>query len=176
MEGLSKKQLLSLLAAAKANSEQDWLMMLVHFWHGARNSEIIHLKRENVQGNHLVFERLKGSERCEQELIEHKNPLLSERQPVIELALNTPYGECLFKMCRFTYLRHMKRHALAVGIPAHLARTTVLKHTLGTLMIENTPINKVQRRMGHKNISSTAKYMKVSESQVDSLVKGAVGL
>ena len=113
MEGISKKRLLSLLAAAKANSERDWLMMLVHFWHGARNSEIIHLTRENVQGSYLVFDRLKGSEKCEQELVEHKNPLLSERQAVIELALNTPSGEPLFKMSRFTYLRHVKRHALA---------------------------------------------------------------
>src|SRR5260221_14566468 len=108
MEGLSKQQLLSLLAAAQAYSDRDWLMMLVHFWHGGRNSEIIHLTRISVQGCFLVFDRLKGSERCEQELVEHENPLLSERQPMIELARNTPFNQPLFKMSRFTYLRHVK--------------------------------------------------------------------
>jgi integrase len=176
MEGLSKQKLLTLFAAAKQHSERDWLMMLVHFWHGGRASEIIHLTRENVQGNYLVFDRLKGSDPCEQELVEHENPLLSERQPVIELALNTPYREPLFKMHRSTYFRHVQRYARQVGVPSTSARTTVLKHTLGTLMIENTPINKVQRRMGHKSISSTGKYMKAREADVDSLIKSSVGL
>jgi integrase len=176
MEGLSKRQLVRLLEHARANSERDWLMMLVHFWHGGRASEIIHLTRENVQGNYLVFDRLKGSDPCEQELVEHENPLLSERQPMIDLALNTPFNQPFFKMHRSTYFRHVQRYARAIGVPSTSARTTVLKHTLGTLMIENTPINKVQRRMGHKNISSTAKYMKVSESAVDSVVKSSVGL
>lgn len=176
MEACSKKQLLALLAAARRKSERDWLMMVVHFWHGARASEIIHLTKENVQGGYLVFDRLKGSESCKQELVAHANPLLSERQAMIELALNTPPRTPLFKMCRQTYWRHVKAYARTAGIPAHIARTTLLKWTLGTLMIENAPINKVQRRMGHKNISSTARYMKVTEGTVDRIVKGAVGL
>jgi integrase len=176
VEGLSKQQLLDLLAHAKTCSDRDWLMMLVHFWHGARASEMIHLTRENVQGTYLVFDRLKGSEACQQELVEHENPLLSERQPLLDLALNTPFREPLFKMHRSTYWRHVHSYARAVGVPSTSARTTVLKHTLGTLLIENMPINKVQRRMGHKNISSTAKYMKAREADVDSLVKSSTGL
>jgi len=150
-------------------------MMLVHFWHAGRASEIIHLTRENVRGNYLVFDRLKGSDPCEQELVEHENPLLSERAAMIELARNTPYSEPLFKMHRSTYWRRIQRHARAAGVPEHLAMTTSLKHTLGTLMIENTSINKVQRRMGHKKIDSTAQYMKVQDSDVDSIVKSSVG-
>ena len=176
MEGLSKSQLLALFECAYSHSNRDWLAMLVHFWHGGRASEIIHLTRENVQGNYLVFDRLKGSDPCQQELVEHENPLLSERRPMLDLALKTPFNHPLFKMHRSTYFRHVRRYALEVGVPSTSARTTVLKHTLGTLMIENTPINKVQRRMGHKNISSTAKYMKASESHVDGIVKSSVGL
>jgi site-specific recombinase XerD len=52
----------------------------------------------------------------------------------------------------------------------------VLKHTLATLMIENTPINNVQRRLGHVSLASTGKYMKVKERAVDGVVKAAVGL
>ncbi len=146
MEALSKEELLRLLAAARAHRERDWLMMLTHFWHAGRNSEIIHLTRDNIQDGFIVFDRLKGSERCEQALVEHENPLLSERAALIELALNTPSGVPLFKMGRSHYLRLVKRHALTAGIPRHKAKTTVLKHTLCTLMIENAAVNKVQRR------------------------------
>lgn len=170
LEGLSKEQLRSVLTHARRHSERDWLMMLVHFWHGARASEVIHLTPDNVQGEYLVFDRLKGSEACKQKLVEHPDELLSERKPLIEWAQKTPRNQRLFKMHRQHYWRIVRRHCVAAGVPLHIARTTVLKHTLGSLLIENMPINKVQRRMGHKNISSTAAYMKVSESVVDDAV------
>lgn len=166
-------------------------MMLIHFWHGARASEIVGgwaikgkkgnktkyfhegLKPESIQGNYIVFDRLKGSDSCKQELVEHDDELLSERKPLIELARKTPRNQRLFKMCRQHYYRIVRKHAIAVGIPDHLARTTVLKHTLGRLLIKNRPINEVQKRMGHKNLSSTGRYMRVTESEVDAqVVKG----
>lgn len=79
-------------------------------------------------------------------------------------------------MCRQTYWCHVRTHARAAGIPKHKAKTTVLKHTLATLMIENTPINKVQRRLGHKALSSTGKYLAVKDAEVDRVVVEAVGL
>lgn len=151
-------------------------MMLVQFWHAGRNSEVIHLTRDNIQNGFIVFNRLKGSNPCEQALVEHENPLLSERAAVEALALNTPAGRPLFKMHRSHYLRLLKRHARTAGIPAHKAKTTVLKHTLCTLMLENAPINKVQRRAGHKSGSSTLRYTVAQESDVDQIVIGAVKL
>lgn len=173
---LEKEEFLKLLAVAKRADEQTWLMMLVHFWHGLRNSEVRAITRDNVHRGRLVLERLKGSENCDQELIEDDNPLLSEREPLTKLALNTPHGTPLFKMCRQTYWRHVRAHALAAGIHKDKAKTTVLKHTLATLMVENTPLNNVQRRLGHVSLASTGKYMKVKERSVDALVKGSVGL
>jgi integrase len=179
VEALSKDEFLALLATAKASrprGARDWLMILTHFWHAGRASEIIHLTRDSIQDGFIVFDRLKGSETCEQELVEHANPLLSERLPLIELALNTPPGVPLFRMCRQHYWRLVRKHALAAGIPRHKAKTTVLKHTICTLMIENAPVNKVQRRAGHVSGASTLRYMKAKESDVDRIVVGAVGL
>jgi integrase len=173
---LEKEEFLSLLAVAKRESESDWLMILVHFWHGLRNSEVRSITRDNVHRGRLILERLKGSEACDQELVEDENPLLSERQALTKLALKTPHGVPLFKGCRQTYWRHVHAHALAAGIHKDKAKTTVLKHTLATLMVENTPINNVQRRLGHVSLASTGKYMKVKERVVDGLVKEAVGL
>jgi site-specific recombinase XerD len=173
---LEKDEFLKLLEVAKREDEQTWLMMLVHFWHGLRNSEVRAITRDNIHNGRLVLQRLKGSEDCDQELVEDENPLLSERQALTELALNTTPGRPLFKMCRQTYWRHVRAHALAAGIHEKKAKTTVLKHTLATLMIENTPINNVQRRLGHVSLASTGKYMKVKERAVDGVVKAAVGL
>lgn len=173
---LEKKEFLKLLAVAKRKSERDWLMILLHFWHGLRNSEVRAITSDNIHHGRLVLERLKGSEACDQELVEHRNPLLSERRALTELALKTAAGRRLFKGCRQTYWRHVHAHALAAGIHKDKAKTTVLKHTLATLMIENTPINNVQRRLGHVSLASTGKYMKVKERAVDGVVKKAVGL
>lgn len=169
-------------------------MMLVHFWHGARASELVGgwatkrvnkkkvrylhpgLTPESVQGDYLVFDRLKGSEPCKQKLVEHSDPLFDERKALFALCRKTPRKQRLFKLSRSQYWRIVRGYCLAAGVPEHLARTTVLKHTLGAFLIENMPINKVQRRMGHKNISSTAQYMKVTEGKVDEIVVGAAAL
>jgi site-specific recombinase XerD len=194
MEGLSKEQFRAVLAQAKAHSERDWLMMLVHFWHGARASELVGgwaikgpkgkkvrylhpgLTSDNIQGDYLVFDRLKGSEPCKQKLVTHPDPLFDERKALFAFARKTPRKQRLFKLSRSQYWRNVRGYCLEVGVPQHLARTTVLKHTLGTLLIENMPINKVQRRMGHVSMGSTGKYMKAKESDVDRLVVGAAAL
>ena len=41
MKSLSKEQLASLLTAARAHSERDWLMILVAYNHGLRASEVV---------------------------------------------------------------------------------------------------------------------------------------
>ena len=43
-------------------------------------------------------------------------------------------------------------------------------------MIENAPINKVQKRAGHKAMSSTGRYMEAKNSEVDRIIVDAVGL
>jgi integrase len=175
MEALSKVEFLQLLATAKQKSERDWLMILIHFWHGLRNSEVRAIRRDDIANGYLKIVRLKGSESGVQELVEHPNPLLNERQALIDYAAKSNLGQPLFRMCRQTYWRHVRAHALAAGIPKHKAKTTVLKHTLATLMIENAPINKVQRRLGHKALSSTGRYMTVKDQDVDRVVVDAVG-
>src|SRR6267154_22707 len=84
MQHLSKDELLALLREAKASRERDWLMILVGFWHGLRASEVTGLKRDAVRDGHLIVQRLKGSLRTVQPLVEHPDPLLNERQALID--------------------------------------------------------------------------------------------
>jgi len=175
VEALSKDEFLRLLTAAKAKRERDWLMILVHFWHALRNSEVRALTRDSIKDGYLIIHRLKGSEDGEQELVRHANPLLNERDALEKWALNFAGNQRLFPISRWQYWRNVRAHALAAGIPRHKAKTTVLKHTLCSLMIENAPINKVQKRDGHKAMSSTGRYMEAKNSEVDRIVVAAVG-
>ena len=176
LEALSKDELRRLLSYLEAHDRTVYLMALLQFWHAGRNSEIIHLTRDNFDGDHIKFRRLKGSEPCDQALVSHPDPLLDEREKVFAFLSKLGGKQRLFGMSRFTYLRRLKRAALAVGIRPSKSRTTVLKHSICTYMYENAPANAVQRRAGHKNGANTLRYGKVSESQVDSLVLESVGL
>ena len=146
IQSLNREELLRILRCAKLAREGDWLVIMVHFWHGLRNSEVRALTGDSIHNGYLENERLKGSESGVQALVVHPNPLLDERKVLIDYASKSVANQPLFKMCRQTYWRHVRAHALAAGIAKHKAKTTVLKHTLATLMIENAPINKVQRR------------------------------
>jgi integrase len=130
MQHLSKDELLDLLHEAKASRERDWLMILVCFWHGLRASEVTGVKRDAIRDGHLIVKRLKGSLRTVQPLVEHADPLLSERQPLIDFALKSNFAEPLFPICRQQFWRLVQKHAKAAGIPAHKAHPHVLKHSI----------------------------------------------
>lgn len=176
LEALTKDEFMRLLAIAYERDRRTWLMMVLQFWHAGRNSEVVGLRRDNFDGDHIKFKRLKGSEPCDQELVEHENPLLNERAAVFAFLENLSGKQRLFQMSRFTYLRRVKKLAIAAGIRPSLARTTSMKHCLCTFMLENTSANAVQRRAGHVNGANTLKYAKLRESQVDKIVRSAIAL
>jgi hypothetical protein len=74
--------LLKLLRAVRDTRERDWLMILVAFWHWLRASEVLAITRENIRTGYLEVQRLKGSNKTRQALVEHDNPLLNEREPL----------------------------------------------------------------------------------------------
>jgi integrase len=176
MDALSKDEFRALMTKARADEPRTWLMMLLHFWHGGRNSEIIHLRRDNFVGTSILFDRGKGSEACKQKLVAHADPLFDERSAVFAFIRNLHGKQRLFPVSRWTYWRRMKRLALAAGVDPLKAKTTVLKHSLCTYMYENVGANLVQRRAGHKAGSSTLVYGKVQESAVDAVITEAVGV
>jgi len=176
VEALSKDELLRLLATARARRERDWLLILVAFWHGLRASEVIGITRDDIKGEYLTVKRLKGSEETTQLLVEHENPLLSERAALLERARESTGNQPLFPITRQHFWRLFQAYCQAAQVPAHKAHPHALKHTIGTLMIENTPINEVHKRLGHKSIASTGEYMKASDADADAVVVGATGL
>jgi integrase len=161
MQALSKTELLAVLAAARASIERDFLMILVAYCHGLRASEVIAITRDNIVDGCLEVQRLKGSRRTSQPLIEHENPLLNERQAMFEYLLNSYPNQRLFPVCRRTFYRIVNTHAAAAGLPKHKRHPHMLKHTIGTEIYQKTKdLALLQTHLGHMESSSSLIYAK----------------
>jgi integrase len=194
MQALTREELTRFLTACKQASETDWLMALMAVNHGLRVSELCgrwatkRVKKQKVRYFHpgilgrevrdgyVTIRRLKGSEATTQPLVAHDNPLFDERSAVEILALKTRPDEPLFKMERTTAWRHLQRHGRAAGIRLAGAHIRGMKHTLGTLAAEKTPVKKLQLQMGHKNPKSTMAYYDVTADEAAETVQKALGL
>src|SRR5258707_8324061 len=96
MHALSRDELKRLLEAAKACRERDWLMILVAFHHGLRASEVTSFQASAISDGFLTIQRLKGSLKTTQALVEHSDPLLDERAALTEYARKSIPGRPVF--------------------------------------------------------------------------------
>jgi len=180
VEHLSREQLLEVLRQAKAARERDWVLLLVAFWHGLRASEAINLTPEHFADGYLAVQRLKGSMRTVQPLVEDEDPLLNERA-AIEMWLarhKTAHGgdgrgKRLFPLSRFAFYRLMRHYGRLAGLPQHLCHPHVLKHSIAMLSIRQAGIENVRQYLGHRSISSTGEYLKVSDEAASSAIAAA---
>jgi len=175
LQAFSKEQLLALLGCARRTRTRDWLMILVAFWHGLRASEVIALTRDAVRDGHLTVQRLKGSQRTVQPLISNPEPLLNEKEALLEFAKNVPENQRLFPVTRRTFARIVQQHGQTAGIPRHLCHPHALKHTIAMQVIHSAGIEHTRQWLGHKSISSTGEYLKVSDSDAARAVGEATG-
>jgi integrase/recombinase XerD len=174
VESLSKEQLSSLLSHAKSARRRDWLMILVAYWHGLRASEVIAITVDDLKDGYLTVQRLKGSNKTVQQLVEHSDPLLNERVGLIDYTRGMLGNQKLFPICRQTFWSIVRRYAKAAEIPAHLAHPHILKHSIAMQSIHSAGIENVRKHLGHKSMSSTGEYLKVSDSDASNAVVGAL--
>jgi integrase len=182
MEHLSREQLLAVLGHAKATRERDWVLLLVSFWHGLRASEAIGLTPEHFADGYLAVQRLKGSLRTVQPLVADENELLNERAAVgnwIEshLAKHPADGRTrrLFPISRVQFYRLMRRYGRLAGLPQHLCHPHVLKHSIAMQSIREAGIENVRQYLGHRSISSTGAYLKVTDEAASAAVIKSAG-
>jgi len=174
LHALTKDELHRLLTAARAYRERDWLMILVGFWHGLRASEVTALTAENISDGYLTVARLKGSMKTIQPLIEHADPLLDERRALIDYAQKSNPGDPIFNISRMQFWRVVQKHAKAAGIPAHKRHPHILKHSIAMQTIANAGVENVRQHLGHKSLSSTGAYLRVSDEEASAAVTRAL--
>jgi len=175
MTHLTRSELLALLKAARSQSERDWLMILVAFWHGLRASEVTSFTPSAVRDGHITIQRLKGSLKTTQPLMRHENPLLNEREALETRVGATPARQPVFNISRIQFFRLMQRYCRAASIPAHKAHCHVLKHSIAMQTIRVAGIENVRQYLGHKSISSTGSYLKVSDAEASAAIAKAAG-
>ena len=174
MEALSKDELRALLEAAKSCRERDWLMILVGFWHGLRASEVCGLTASNIADGHVTVARLKGSLRTCQPLVAHEDPLLNERDPLIEFASRMHANQRVFAVSRVQFYRLVRKYAALAGIPKRKAHPHILKHSIAMQSIAGAGIENVRQYLGHKSLASTGAYLKVDDATASSAVVGSL--
>jgi integrase/recombinase XerD len=170
VEALSKPELIALLQAAKARKTRDWLMILVAYSHGLRASEVTGLQRDAVKDGHITVARKKGSLRTVQPLISDENPLLDERQFLFAYVESLRWNQRLFPITRQHFWRLMQGYADAAGLPERKRHPHVLKHTIAMQIIHSAGIENTRQYLGHKSMSSTGAYLKVSDEAASAAV------
>jgi integrase len=175
MKSFSNEELRALLEAAKAKRHRDWLMILVTFNHGLRASEILNIQRKNIQDGYLVVQRLKGSLKTVQPLVDHPDPLFSERQALIEYAAKSMPGRPIFPLTRQRFWQLVREYGKTAGIATHKCFPHALKHTIAVQGIHSAGVENVRQYLGHKSLSSTGEYLRVSDEQASDAMKKALG-
>ena len=150
-------------------------MILLAFWHGLRASEVVGITRDAIQDGYLTVQRLKGSQRTVQPLISHPEPLLSEKDPLLEYIQFLHENQRVFPVTRRTFQRIVERAADTAKIPRHLAHPHILKHSIAMQVIQSAGIENTRQWLGHKSISSTGEYLKVSDADAAASVQRALG-
>jgi len=185
MKYMSRTQVLSVLKAARSASERDYIMILLAYRHGLRATEVCALTTKNFSDGYITVKRLKGSEKTSQPLFSSPDPLLDERTAVTAYLESVPKGAYLFP-ARETSTRirpHISRQAFhamfsvycaTVGVPKHLAHPHTCKHAIAVELVKKIDIAELQTFLGHKSLSSTGQYLKVSQQQACAAVEAAM--
>lgn len=175
MEHLTYDDLVSVLTVARAQSVRNWTMVLTAFSHGLRASEVCNLKVSDLNGGHLRIKRLKGSNETTHQLVPHRGQPLLDEVKAIKLWLAerpTDAGDALFPsnkggcMSATQFYRIYRAVAEECGLPANKCHPHVLKHTCCTMLVRSDMnVAKVQAFVGHAAITSTMRYVSVSDAE-----------
>src|SRR5262249_32402140 len=123
-------------------------MVLVAFWHGLRSSELVGIRRDDVQDGYLTVARLKGRLKTTQPLVEHPDKLLSERKALLEYVDDFEADARIFPISRQAWFNLFRKHCQAAEIPAHKSHPHVLKHTIAMQIIDKTGIQNTRQYLG----------------------------
>jgi site-specific recombinase XerD len=164
---LTPDELLAVLRVARDRCVRDWAMCLVAYSHGLRAAEVCGLKLSdaNLRDGSLAVRRLKG----------HRGePLLDEIAALKAWLKRRPAdsGDALFisqkggHLSSTQFYRIFRDIAEVAGLPMNKRHPHVLKHSIASHLVrQNVNLAKVKTYLGHAAISSTMKYVSVSDQE-----------
>jgi site-specific recombinase XerD len=174
---LTGDEVLSVLRIARKQSVRDWAALLLTYSHGLRVQETCNLTVRDVdlKGGQITVRRLKGSLQTTQQLMPHKGePLLDELKALREwFAVRPQYsGDALFISQKGGHLSSTQLYriyrdiAAAADLPKSKQHPHCLKHSIACLLVsQNVNLARVKQYLGHSAISSTMRYVSVTDQQ-----------
>lgn len=150
------------------------LMLLTGYNHGLRVSELVNIKGVDIRDGYLVVKRLKGSLKTIQPFVRHTDPTFNEAPGLEELARTLGPRERLFPMTTSGVAKLMQRTGSRIGIPRHKLFPHNLKHSIAHATIQAAGIENVRQWLGHKSISSTGAYLRVTDEAAAKAILGAL--
>src|SRR6267378_2055021 len=177
MQALNRNEILAVLKRASKDSLRNHAMILLAFKHGLRASEVCGLRLSDVdlKNGNITVQRKKGSLKSVQNVLDIPGqPLLSEKKVLSawlkDRAKLGDSSDYLFvsqkggMMDRSAFYRVFSQIAEQAGLPAAKQHPHCLKHSLGFFLVEQgMSLPYIQQALGHKYLSSTACYLKVTD-------------
>ena len=174
---LEPAEVLAVLKSARKKGAREWAMILLGYKHGMRASEVCNLRLDDVdlKNGNVVVERLKGSLRTTQAISGHRGePLLDELKALRIWLQQRPNdgSDFLFvsqkggRLDRTQFFRLFRSIAAAAGLPLEKQHPHVLKHSIASHLISaNVNLALVKTQLGHKSITSTMRYISITDKQ-----------
>jgi len=159
MTYLTKDELRRLFQAAFNHSREHHLALVACLWHGARVSELINLRGDDVTADgQVIIRRLKGSNTTVQP-IRKDDDVLFDETPLLALAQERKSLR-LFPYCRSYFNVLMKKYGIMAGIHKSKLHIHALKHSLAMMLwTKSHDLGRLQSYLGHRAASSTLIYL-----------------
>jgi integrase len=171
---LPREEVRRLLLAVRLT--RDRTALLAAYLHGLRVSELIGLKVEDVRDGHVAIQRLKGGERNVHALVSSPDPVFDEATLLPAQLVGKAPTDPIFGEYRVYWDRIIKDAAVKAGLPLRNGRMHILRHSAAMEMLRNdAKLPAIQKRLGHKSIASTGRYLHVTDDEASDAVAKIFG-
>ncbi len=194
MNYMTKDEISRVLLAAQSN-RRDYLMMYLGYFAGLRAMEVCSLQRRHFDIStaaiYVTVQRSKGSDKTRHQLPSAIADLV--REHIRDMAPN----DYLFKGNRrtsvsrtlangqevgahigyTTFYQAFLKYCRLAGIPESLHFPHCLKHTAAMALVKSgMRTERIQKQLGHKNLTSTQAYLDVLQQETDAEAYRALAL
>jgi integrase/recombinase XerD len=169
MKHLTHEQVTSLLAATTSTKAR--LLFSLCYEHGLRISEALALTPARVKAGYLNTRPLKDGKATSQQLSTATAELWAELTQT--LAPNTR----IFPFSRqwAAEIFHQAAERAGIALRLHQGIHTLRHSCAHNLLAAGAPLPVIQRKLGHKNISTTSVYLLADDATVDDWSRKAFG-
>ena len=152
-----------------------WLVFLTLRFTGARISEVINIKHEDIDFRNaeirlITLKRHNPKKRGQYRIVPVPPNLTSE---IANYIVEYPHmRDKVFKVDRSNFNKVFKERCLEAGIPKELAHPHILRHTRAIeLLRAGVPVTIVQDLLGHSALTTTAIYLKISGQEAKGILR-----